>query len=192
MIESARSSSAAPHHHAVRFYENDKSLARIVARFLSDGLDAGNPAIVVATPGQRAAILRELVARSLDVVELQRSNDLILLDARDTLSTFMIDGEPDAETFRSTMCETIRRACHGRTNCTVRIYGQMVDLLWKHGQQQAAIRLEMLWNRLAATNAFSLWCGYSMGHFYKDASRDDICSHHTHILGADGEATAVA
>jgi hypothetical protein len=37
-------------HHAVRFYENDKPLARIVAQFLSAGLAAGNPAIVIATP----------------------------------------------------------------------------------------------------------------------------------------------
>jgi hypothetical protein len=192
MIETARASSAVPHHHAVRFYESDKSLAHMVARFLGEGLDAGNPAIVVAAPGQRAAILRALVARSLDVVELQRSDALILLDARETLATFMIDGKPDAEAFRNTMCEVIKRACRGRANCILRIYGQMVDLLWKDDQQEAAIRLEMLWNQLAATNAFSLWCGYAMGHFYKDASRDDICRQHTHVVGADGEATAVA
>src|SRR5687767_10068408 len=94
-------------YHAVRFYDNDKSLAQIVAQFLSDGLAAGHPAIIVATPAHRAAILKELAAKSLDVVQLQRSDDLVLLDAQDTLSIFMTNGKPEAEAFKSSMCEVI-------------------------------------------------------------------------------------
>lgn len=188
----ARSSSAPAQYHAVRFYENDKSLSQIVARFLSEGLAAGNPGIVIATPAQRAAIVRELIARSADILQLQRSDDLVLLDAEDMLSTFMANGKPDAEGFRNSMCEVIRRACHGREHCTVRIYGQMVDILWKTGNHEEAIDLEMLWNQLANTQAFSLMCGYAMGQFYKDVNFDDICSHHTHVVSADGEAVAVA
>jgi hypothetical protein len=179
-------------HHAVRFYENDNSLAQIVAQFLSDGLAAGSPGIIVAAPAQRGGILRELVTKSLDVVQLQRSHDLVLLDAEHTLSIFMTNGKPEAEAFKNSMCEVINRAIRGRPNCTVRIYGQMVDLLWKDGQHDAAIRLEMLWNQLANTQAFSLLCGYAMGHFYKDANFQDICRHHTHVVSADGDAAAVA
>jgi hypothetical protein len=179
-------------HHAVRFYDNDKSLAQIVAEFLSEGLAVGDPGIVVATPVQRAAILKELVARSLDVVELQRSQDLLLLDAQETLSTFMTNGKPQAEAFNNCMCEVIRTVCRGRPDRTVRIYGQMVDLLWKDGEQEAAISLEMLWNQLANTQAFSLLCGYAMGHFYKDANFDEVCRHHTHVVSADGKISAVA
>jgi hypothetical protein len=179
-------------YHAVRFYDNDKSLAQIVAQFLSDGFAAGNPGIVVATPAHRGAILRELVAKSLDVVQLQRSHDLVMLDAQETLSIFMTNGRPEAEAFKNSMCEVIKTACRGRLDCTVRIYGQMVDVLWKSGQQDAAIRLEMLWNQLANTQAFSLLCGYAMGHFYKDANFQEICGHHTHVVSADGEMSAVA
>jgi hypothetical protein len=179
-------------HHAVRFYENDKSLAKIVAQFLSEGFAAGNPGLVVAVPAQRGAILKELVAASLDVVELQRSDDLVLLDAEETLSRFMTNGKPDAEAFEKSMCEVLKRVCRGRPNCTVRIYGQMVDVLWKDGQQDAAIRLEMLWNLLANTQAFSLLCGYAMGHFYKDANVQEICRHHTHVVSPDGDLSAVA
>ena len=70
--------------------------------------------------------------------------------------------------------------------------GQMVDVLWKNGQQEAAIRLEVLWNHLANSQAFSLMCGYAIGHFYKDASFDHICGQHTHVLSADGKPVAVA
>jgi hypothetical protein len=190
MTETTRVATA--QHHSVRFYDNDRSLAQIVAQFLGEGLALGDPGIVVATPAQRAAIVRELVARSLDVVELKRSNDLVLLDAEETLSTFMVNGKPDVMKFNHRMCEVITQACGDRTDCTVRIYGQMVDVLWKDGQQQAAISLEMLWNQLANTRTFSLLCGYAMGHFYKDANFDEVCRQHTHVVAADGQISAVA
>jgi hypothetical protein len=189
--DTVRSFSTA-HYHAVRFYDNDKALAQIVADFLSAGLTIGEPGIVVATPAQRAAIVRELIARNVDVVQLQRSDGLILLDAEETLSSFMSNGTPDGEKFTARMCEVIRRASGTQTDCTVRVYGQMVDILWKDGKHQAAIRLEMLWNQLANSQAFSLLCGYAMGHFYKDANFHEICSQHTHVISADGNAAAVA
>jgi hypothetical protein len=184
--------SASRQYHAVRFYESDHSLARIVADFLSEGFDAGSPGIVVATPAQRAAIIRELTDRSLDVVELQRAQNLLLLDAKETLTTFMTDGGPDAGKFTDRMCEIIERVCRGRAGCTVRVFGQMVDVLWQRGNRDDAIRLEVLWNQLAHTEAFSLLCGYAMGNFYKDASFHDICHQHSHVVSADGKATAVA
>src|SRR2546423_3350323 len=179
------SSSAGAEYHAVRFYENDKSLARIVAEFLHQGFDRGSPGIVVATDTQRAEILRELKGRSCDVLALERSDDLVLLDAEETLSTFMEDGRPDTRKFTDQMCHVIRKVCRGRTDCTVRIFGQMVDVLWQQGKRDAAIRLEVVWNQLAQTQAFSLLCGYAIGHFYKDAGFKDVCAQHSHIVCAD-------
>jgi len=180
-------SSTSGRFHAVRFYEDDKALFRIVAEFLGDGLAAGRPAIVIATPSHRAGVARELTARSLDVERLRLAGDLLLLDATKTLATFtfMVNDKPDSERFRSSMCGAIEEVCRGRENCTVRVSGQMVDLLWKDGEPEAAIRLEVLRNQLANSHALSLLCGYAMGHFYKDANLDDICREH-------GEAAAVA
>jgi len=186
-----QSISARPYH-AVRFYENEKSLARIVAEFLAPELPNGTPGIIVATPTQRAAIVRELVHRGVDVVSLQRAGDLVLLDAADTLRSFTVDGDLDPKAFRDGMCAVIRKACRGRTHCAVRIYGQMVDLLWQEGKRDLAIRLEMLWNQLANTELFSLLCGYAMGPFYKEAQFDKICGQHTHVVSAEGTAAAVA
>jgi len=180
-----------PVYHGVRFYENEKSLAHIVAGFLCEGLAGNLPAIVIATPSQRAAILRALHGRSIDLVQLQRSGDLTMLDAEDSLDQLMVDGMPDADRFRGLMVPAIERACRGR-RCLVRIYGQMVDVLWKNNMQAAAIRLELAWNQLAATHRFSLLCGYALGHFYYDANVSDICGQHTHVVAADGSTEAVA
>jgi hypothetical protein len=190
MMEATKSTHAHAYH-AVRFYESERSLALIVAEFLSEGFADSHPGLVVGTAAMRAALMLEL-SRSLDVIELQRSGQILLLDAEELLGVFMINGQPDPTRFNTAMCETIARVCRGRTNCNLRIFGQMVDVLWRDGQQDAAIRLEMLWNQLAHRQAFSLLCGYTMGNFYKDSNFDDICGQHSHVSGDGGARTLMA
>jgi hypothetical protein len=49
----------------------------------------------------------------------------------------------------------------------------------------------MLWNQLAASQSFALLCGYSMGHFYKDAAQQTICAQHTHIISDTGDSATL-
>jgi hypothetical protein len=185
-----RTSRQGASYHAVRFYENKASLCKLVAEFLGDGLAIGQPALIIGTPEHRAAIADELRARHFDVERLQAAGEVLMLDARTSLATFMVDGIPDGDLFHARTTASIAQLCRGRRDCTIRAYGEMVDLLWKDGESTAAVQLEMLWNRLAATHDFSLLCGYAMGNFYKDASVGDICHHHTHVIASDGSACA--
>jgi hypothetical protein len=173
------------HFHAVRFYENKASLCRTVADFLGEGIALGQPGLVIATPAHRDALLAELRSRHFDVDEVQAAGDLLLLDARGVLATFMVDGMPDATLFKTHVPAAIDRLCRGRKHCTIRAYGEMVDVLWQDGLTAAAIRLEMLWNQLAMTHDFSLLCGYAMGSFYKDAGMREICAQHSHVIAAE-------
>jgi hypothetical protein len=178
------------HFHAVRFYENKASLARTVSEFLAEGLVIGQPALMIATPEHRDAVMDELRARHVDVAKVEAAGDLLLLDARETLRLFMVDGMPDATLFKTHVPAAIDRVCRGRKDCTIRAYGEMVDVLWQDGLTAAAIRLEMLWNQLAMTHDFSLLCGYAMGSFYKDAGMRDICAQHSHVIPADNALKA--
>ena len=180
------------HFHAVRFYEDDSSLCRIVSKFTSEGLAANQPALVIATAAHIEDITDNLRDAAIDVEALKLKGDLLLVDAREMLNTFMIDGQPDGDLFKAAASAAIKRVCGDGKERTIRAYGEMVDLLWKDGMGTAAIKLEMLWNRLANTRDFSLLCGYSMGSFYKDASIDDITRHHTHVMTAAGEAEVAA
>ena len=186
MLKTAKPASG--HFHAVRFYESPEALGRIVATFLGEGFAAGLPAIVIATPSHIAMVERELFARGFDLDRLKSAGDLIIRDAEQALSTFMLDGMPDPRLFKSVMVPLIEQACRERTDCVIRAYGEMVDVLWKKGLTVAATRLEMLWNELAQTHDFSLLCGYAMGSFYKDAAVEEICAVHTHVVSAHGEA----
>lgn len=70
----------------------------------------------------------------------------------------------------------------------VRIYGEMVAVLWDEGNVAAAIALEDLWNDLATRYPFSLFCAYPMRAFDTDASIEGyrtICGQHSTVLLQD-------
>jgi hypothetical protein len=177
--------------HAVQFFKDSDSLARVVAEFLGGGIVKGCPGIAIAAPAHRELIVKHLDRLDFDVVGLQQRGEVILLDARDTLATFCEGGEIDDTRFTQSVTRAIDRARRGR-DCGVRVYGEAVDLLWKDGKAAAAIRLEMLWNELAAVHPLRILCGYSMGNSYKGASIEEITCTHTHVLSADGQAREIA
>lgn len=179
---------AAPHvsHHAVKFYSNDQSLFTTVAEFLTDGLTLDQPAIVIATPAHRDGIEEYLQKRLVDCALARRTGDLVMLDAEETLGQFMIGDEPDRELFEQNVGNIVKQTLTGRGRTVVRAYGEMVDVLWRQGHTESAIKLEIMWNKLVAQHRFALLCGYAMGHFYKKTWQlERVCRHHTRAILPD-------
>jgi hypothetical protein len=174
------------HLHAVQFYEDDESLCQRAAAFLGEGLIIGEPAMVIASGKHQEGILAELSGRLINVEQARRLGELVLLDADETLGAFMLTGTPEADLFHSYMGTILDQVVKGRRRTVIRAYGEMVDVLWKAGQADAAIRLEILWNTLATKYAVSLVCGYSMGQFYKqpDLYRQ-VCEQHTDVFAPE-------
>ena len=174
------------HFHAVRFYDTEMSLCRIVAGFLKEGLILGQPAMIIATPEHSPGIIAELRARDVAVKELQNSGHLVVLDAADTMAQFMVDGVPNRDRFLATIRPVLDRLRPPSEDRGVRAYGEMVDLLWKEGRDIAAMQLETLWNQLGRLTEFSLMCGYATGNFYRDATMQAVTRQHTHVVASDG------
>ena len=107
-----------------------------------------------------------------------------MLDAQDTLDKFMVDGKPDAAAFKEVVGAAIDRLCWFSGETVVRAYGEMVDVLWRSGNCDGAIQLELLWNDLAKQYSFSLLCGYAMGPFMKQTGRAEVCAVHNHVHDA--------
>ena len=179
------------HFHAVQFYQDDESLISVVARFLADGLKQRQPAIAITTPAHRIALEDALTEYGLDVRRLKQLGDIVLLDARETLETMLIDGMPHPQLFHHVVDSMFKEIVRIHPNRTTRAYGEMVNVLWQDGMPAAAIRLEMLWNELAKSHDFQLLCGYSMDNLYKDAAVGEITRQHTHVLAETGEVATI-
>ena len=178
------------HDHHVQFYESDEFLYGAVADFLGAGLNAGESVVIVATDRHREGFCRALERSGFDLERARRTGRVTLLDARETLSRFMVDGRPDWNLFQTVLRSALEesRSAAASQLPQVRIFGEMVDLLWRDGNAPAAIALEEMWNELARTHSFSLLCAYVMGQFYKEsdtAQLRQICRAHRHVSPAE-------
>lgn len=150
-------------HHLVEFYETDPSLAESVGDYLEPALRDGQAVVVVATPRHRELFEAALAEAGVDVEAARRDGRYLDVDAEKTLSRFMVDGAPDPLRFRRAVGRLVADAeGPGRA---VRIYGEMVALLWAEGNVPAAIALEDLWNDLGRSRPFSLLCAYPVSAF---------------------------
>jgi PAS domain S-box-containing protein len=173
------------HDHIVQFYESEGRLSEAVTRFIEGGLERGNSIVTIATPEHHRAFTRSLRMRGRDLESAIRNGQLTQLDAEETLSKFMPGSVPDEKLFIENIGSIVTTAQTRRKDLAVLAYGEMVDILWRKGQLEAAIRLEELWNDLVRTHSFTLFCAYTINGFYKESHRetfDRIGTMHSNVI----------
>ncbi len=166
--------------HLVQFYEHEEFLFEVVAAFIGQALTAGEPVVVIATPEHCQGFSDHLIAKGFDPTRVT------FADARETMARFMTGGMPDAQKFMTTIGGVLEQmiGAHHRISA----YGEMVDLLWRDGNPEAAIRLEELWNDLGTLYPFTLLCAYPMGNFYKESDARlfaNVCETHGRVFPAE-------
>ena len=168
--------------HAVYFYQRDIFLINHLVQFAKEGLDKGEPLLFVTTTDHRIVLHRRLVNEN---VLVPFKGVYTAMDATDTLSRFMVDDWPDEKLFMKEIGDMIKLIAKGTR---IRIYGEMVAVLWARGQYSAAIQLEKLWNKLATQHDFALLCGYRSSDFEdeKVSLRRDVCACHSNVVPAPG------
>jgi PAS domain S-box-containing protein len=172
--------------HIARFYVDDRTLVDSVADYVAQGIRGGAGAVVIATEPHLRALEARWASLAFDAAAARDEGQLILLEAAEVLSGFMVDGKPDRHRFMASVGEIVARACerYGR----IAAFGEMVSLLWAEGKAAAAVDLESLWNELAQQYRFTLYCGYALRDCV--AERDDsafeaVCAAHTHVIPAE-------
>jgi signal transduction histidine kinase len=179
------------HQHGVQFYSQTKFLLEELSKYIGNALRAGDAAVVVATDQHRNGLSQRLSAQGLDVAGLTAEKRFVALDARQVMSMFMVDGWPDENQFIDAVGGIVARATASACgeHRRVAIFGEMVALLWAEGNPQAAIRLEQLWNSLARTKSFSLFCAYPMNSFEREGDAElllQVCNEHTAVIPTEG------
>ena len=172
--------------HFVQFCETDAFLIDSVSAFIGAGLRAGDVVIVLATKPHTESLEERLKGDGLEVAAARVRGQYVSMDAAATLSKFMVDGSPEPGRFAEVVGSMIALAAQGQRH--VRIFGEMVALLWAEGNRAAAVRLEELWNDLGKTHSFSLCCAYPMqgfgGEVYKEEFTE-ICQQHSRVIPAE-------
>jgi len=177
-ILAARQSGA----HVVQLYSRENVLIQSLRTFTTQGLSKGEAVLLVLTPSHRQVLAHDLTADGINVEALERAGQLLMVDAAELLASFMLEGMPDATFFNLSLRELVARMRPSAGMRTVRVFGEMVDVLWK-SDPPAAIRLEQLWNDFIEGSGLSLFFGYSTNHVH-DSFPEILCAPHSHIISS--------
>jgi hypothetical protein len=179
-----------PEGHLVQLYgKDDRLLTRNISRFMAEGLRRGDGLLAIASPEHSGSVARQLRSEP-RYAKAVLEGSLVFLDAQATLDRLLVAGQPDRELFDSVVGDALKgvQARGGHTG--IRAYGEMVGLLWKAGQQTAAIRLEEYWNNLLRSSSISLFCAYPIdifGEEFRVENMDALLCAHTHMVPIDDD-----
>lgn len=180
-----------PCDHLVQVYRSSFELAESAATFLASGFAAGEPAVAVAASAHWPLIAERLERRGRRASELEAEGRLVVVDAAETLAAICDADVPSTHRFASVIGGLIDRVAAGAAGQRVRVFGEMVDLLVRRGDPEAAEALEHMWNRLGMRRDFTLLCGYKIDVFDRDAQvalLPQVYRAHSHVLPtADSE-----
>jgi hypothetical protein len=166
--------------HLVHVYEDHASLVDALAIYAGAGLRKGEAVVLLVTRAHAAAVRGRMQADGFEPADLERWGQLCVLDAGDVLEELTLDGLPDADQFRLICASLIADARAASRNGRVRLGGEIVNLLWRMGQEQAAVEMESLWNEAIATHGVPLLCAY---HVEEGGSLPEaLCEAHTHVV----------
>ena len=174
--------------HVVLFYRDEQELTERVSEYLLPAIHDGGVAIVVATPDHRRSFDRYLADAGVDVAAACARGAYLAPDASETMRGFMV-AWPDPAGFWQAVSPMLRQAA--KAGRPVRVFGEMVALLWDAGLTDAAIEVEAMWNELGAQYPFSLLCAYpALPAACADQldALTEVCHAHTQVTGIPPDA----
>jgi DcmR-like sensory protein len=175
---------ANPHHsHIVYPYTDPKRLVDAVGLYTSCGLASKGAVILIVTEAHRYAIKRYLEADG-NVEALEAAGQLAFLDAAELMSTFMVDGILYPTLFKAGIRQLIERVRHSEqadSKREVRLFGEMVSLLWPDNIA-AAERLEALGNEVVKEYSIPVLCAYPVGGPGREQLSESLLEAHSHRI----------
>jgi len=174
--------------HACHFYAEDARLATTVAAFLAPGFSGDDAVIAIGTLAHLSAIEQRLRSDGHQVDAVRRSGRYLTMDVDGIIPGLLRNGLPTKETFDASV--GVHVAALAERHGHVRAFGEIVSVLWGRGKQQAAMRLEELWNDALGYSPLSLICGYSLRGARPPvdaAGQKRIMSVHSRLIAADGD-----
>jgi hypothetical protein len=168
--------------HIVYPYTNESQLAEAVFIFARAGLRKGEAVLLAMTADHYKPVRELLEDDGFDTQQLEATGQLVWRGAKILLQKIMIDGIIDELRFTTAIGDLIQKAkSSGGKRRSVRVFGEMVDLIWI-SRPATTQRLEELWNQVIAEHAVPLLCAYSLGGNRPPKLTESLLACHSHAL----------
>jgi hypothetical protein len=120
-----------------------------------------------------------------DVQAALARGQLTVVDADELLPHFMRGAMPDPPVFTGVFGDVVRQARAGGGYQRVRVWGEMVDVLWERGDVAASMNLEDLFDQLAKKVDIAIFCSFLMDNFNGDVHAHmlpRLGTNHSHLI----------
>ncbi len=174
--------------HIAQTYQDERFLIEAVGVFAGAGLNNGDGILLAATKPHLRAFTEQVTSMGFDVDAAKRQGQWRELASDEVLVKVMEAGRPNPEVFKQLASKAIRETRGPNGNPRLRIFGELVNILWMTGNLPGAMAIEALWDELGKTYPFTLFCGYRMDNFGKAASSgpfQSVCQSHSHLIPAE-------
>jgi DNA-binding NarL/FixJ family response regulator len=150
------------HRHEAGFYADEGSLLSAWTQAAQTALGAGHSVIIVTIDSRRCAMHQRLQTRGVDLDGAIRERRYVALDPSDMLSQFMVDDWPDDLLFQQAVGPILVDALRASTSRRpgVLVCGECAPTLLTEGKDDAAVRVEQLWDTFAQAHAVDTLCAY--------------------------------
>ena len=163
-----------PRGHTVQLYRDERCLIDTITTFIKVGLYLNETVLVIVTAQHRKELATTLTGDEL------RNDKLRFVDAAAFLRVIMVEDWPNESQFMQGMATILGQA--GETG-QIRVFDELVAVLYAEGKAATAMQLEVLWNILLTKLHFSLLCAYPLDAMFEKAdegTRTRVIQLHQH------------
>jgi hypothetical protein len=176
--------------HLIQLYQDDGMFMNLLSGYVSGGILAGEPVVVLATQPHLDVLETRLKASGFDLFALQWQHQYIAVEANDYLQHFMVNGWPNERLFREASGNLLGEVNY--KDHRVRLYTETGTVLLEQHSYGASVQLEDLWNRFVQKERLCLFCAYPGNIFRQNpnASMHRLCGQHSKVISLPGNNTA--
>jgi hypothetical protein len=174
-----------PCSHIVYPYTDETHVTDAVCLFATAGFRQNEAVGLIMSADHTGPIERRLEREGFDLHSLKESGQLICEEAEVLLRRFMVNGMPDEALFKNTISpiiDRLQKSAGPDQLRTVRLFGEMVSLLWIVSQTAAEL-LEKFWKDVIDVYSVSLLCTYALATGVSPASfPEPLRACHSHAV----------
>jgi two-component sensor histidine kinase len=165
--------------HSVAFWLAEDDLTEALVAYVAHGLTKGEAVLVSVTPTHQRLLEAALSANGVDHAAAKAAGQYVVVDAEALHNDLPRFRHIDRDRFESLIgrqVEQLRRRWR-----SLRVFGEIVDLYWRNGDDHLALELEACWTDLRARAPFPLLCSYELAPGQR---ADAICDCHDLVVSA--------
>lgn len=167
--------------HSVALWDGPRTLARHLVPYVAHGLLRGEAVVVAATSDHHALLVDGLAGLGLDPAAALTSGQLVALDAGRLHRELAPAGRVDPDLFARLVAAPVTALAQRWQG--LRVFGEIVDLYARRGDEHLALELEGQWNDLRRSVSFPLLCAYELTPAVALAP-EQWCACHDAVLAA--------